>query len=124
RLEPERRQVLWAVRRPRQGGLFGERRLPEPRVRLPALQAVEVLALDYERVRLSIVDHPLCHLREQLDRASVLTAAALGRSLAGQRVSVAGLVTARQRPGTASGVVFVTLEDETGVANLVFYSGV
>ncbi len=124
KLEPERRQVLWAVRRPRQSGLFGERRLPEPSVRLPALAAVEVLALDYERVRLSIVDHPLCHLREQLDQTSVLTTAALGRCSAGERVSVAGLVTARQRPGTASGVVFVTLEDETGVANLIFYRGV
>jgi len=124
RLEPERRQVLWAVRRPRQGGLFGDRRLPEPSVRLPALAAVEMLALDYGRVRLSIVDHPLCHLRKQLARASVLTTAALGSCPAGQRVSVAGLVTARQRPGTASGVVFVTLEDETGVANLIFYRGV
>jgi len=120
----ERRQVLWAARAPRQLGLFRDVETHEPSVDLPQLQAVEVLALDYERVRLSIADHPLRHLRSQLDRASVITTEKLARCAAGQHVSVAGLVLARQRPGTASGVVFVTLEDETGVANLIFYSRV
>jgi error-prone DNA polymerase len=81
-----------------------------------------VLALDYERVRLSLHDHPLRHLRDSLQRRAVLTTEELARCPAGRKVSVAGLVTARQRPGTASGVVFVTLEDEWGVANLIFYS--
>ncbi|MEO8180803.1 MAG: error-prone DNA polymerase, partial [Deltaproteobacteria bacterium] len=114
----ERRQVLWAARAPRQLGLFRGVQLQEPLVQLPRLQEVEVLALDYERVRLSLTDHPLRHLRAKLQLAHVCTAAELAQRSTGDRVSVAGLVLARQRPGTASGVVFVTLEDETGTANL------
>jgi error-prone DNA polymerase len=123
-LESERRQVLWSARAPRQLGLFQDARVSEPRVELPALKPIEVLALDYDRVRLSIHDHPLHHLREVLRRRAVLTTAELAARPAGQKVKVAGLVTARQRPGTASGVVFVTMEDETGVANLIFFSSV
>jgi len=123
-LERQRRQVLWSARAPQQLGLFQGLRVSEPRAELPALQPVEILALDYERVRLSINDHPLRHLRQQLRARSVITTAELGVRPAGQRVRVAGLVTARQRPGTASGVVFVTMEDETGIANLIFYSSV
>jgi error-prone DNA polymerase len=123
-LEGERRQVLWSARAPRQLGLFQGLRVSEPRVELPPLEAIEVLALDYERVRLSIDDHPLRHLRAGLRRRAVLSTEELARCAAGQKVRVAGLVTARQRPGTASGVVFVTLEDEVGIANLIFYSSV
>jgi error-prone DNA polymerase len=119
----ERRQVLWAARAPRQLGLFRGVQIREPSVQLPRLEKIEVLALDYERVRLSLEDHPMRHLRAQLQR-TVLTTAALAQCSTGERVAVAGLVLARQRPGTASGVVFVTLEDETGVANLVFYNRV
>jgi error-prone DNA polymerase len=123
-LETERRQVLWSARAPRQLGLFCDVVVSEPKVDLPPLEAIEVLSLDYERVRLSLHDHPLCHLRDSLRRRAVLTTEELARCTKGQKVSVAGLVTARQRPGTASGVVFVTLEDEWGVANLIFYSRV
>jgi error-prone DNA polymerase len=123
-LEAERRQVLWSARAPRQLGLFQNIPVSEPKPRLPPLESIEVLALDYERVRLSIDDHPLRHLRAALRRRSVLNTEELARCTTGQKVSVAGLVTARQRPGTASGVVFVTLEDEVGVANLIFYSRV
>jgi error-prone DNA polymerase len=117
----ERRQVLWAARAPRQLGLFRAVETSEPAVELPRLEEIELLALDYERVRLSLTDHPLRHLRAKLQRDAVLTMAELAQRSTGERVAVAGLVTARQRPGTASGVVFVTLEDETGIANLVFY---
>jgi error-prone DNA polymerase len=120
----ERRQVLWAARAPRQLGLFRNTPASEPSVQLPSLQSVELLALDYERVRLSLHDHPLRHLRAQLAGSSVITMAQLAQCSTGERVAVAGLVLARQRPGTASGVVFVTLEDETGIANLVFYARV
>jgi error-prone DNA polymerase len=120
----ERRQVLWAARAPRQLGLFRSVPANEPDVQLPSLQDIELLALDYERVRLSLSDHPLRHLRAKLARSSVLTMAQLAQCSTGERVAVAGLVLARQRPGTASGVVFVTLEDETGIANLVFYARV
>jgi error-prone DNA polymerase len=123
-LETERRQVLWSARAPRQLGLFCDVVVSEPKVELPPLEAIEVLSLDYERVRLSLHDHPLRHLRDSLRRRAVLTTEELARCSKGQKVSVAGLVTARQRPGTASGVVFVTLEDEWGVANLIFYSRV
>jgi error-prone DNA polymerase len=123
-LEAERRQVLWSARAPRQLGLFRDVVVSEPKVELPPLEAIEVLALDYERVRLSLHDHPLRHLRDSLRRRAVLTTEELARCPQDQKVSVAGLVTARQRPGTASGVVFVTLEDEWGVANLIFYSRV
>jgi error-prone DNA polymerase len=120
----ERRQALWAAREPRQLGLFQGIPSREPAVQLPRLEELEVLALDYERVRLSLADHPLRHLRAQLRRRAVITTAELAQRSIGDQVAVAGLVLARQRPGTASGVVFVTLEDETGVANLVFYSRV
>jgi len=123
-LETERRQVLWSARAPRQLGLFRDAVVVEPKVELPPLESIEVLALDYERVRLSLHDHPLHYLRDALRRRGVLTTDELARCPEGRRVSVAGLVTARQRPGTASGVVFVTLEDEFGVANLIFYSRV
>ncbi len=123
-LEPARRQVLWSARAPRQLGLFHGLRADEPRAALPELAPIEVLELDYARLRLSIDDHPLCHLRERLQRDAVLTTEKLAQQPQGARVAVAGLVTARQRPGTASGVVFVTIEDETGIANLIFYSRV
>jgi error-prone DNA polymerase len=123
-LEAERRQALWSARAPKQLGLFQGIRVAEPRVELPPLQAIEVLALDYGRVRLSIDDHPLCHLRNELRERAVLPIERLLLRASGDRVAIAGLVTARQRPGTASGVVFVTLEDETGIANLIFYSRV
>jgi error-prone DNA polymerase len=123
-LETERRQVLWSARAPRQLGLFRDAVVSEPKVELQPLESIEVLALDYERVRLSLHDHPLRHLRAGLRRRAVLTTEELARCPQGKKVSVAGLVTARQRPGTASGVVFVTLEDEWGVANLIFYSRV
>jgi error-prone DNA polymerase len=123
-LLPERRQVLWTARAPRQLGLFRNVPANEPSAQLPGLQDIELLALDYERVRLSLNDHPLRHLRAKLARSSVLTMAQLAQCSTGEHVAVAGLVLARQRPGTASGVVFVTLEDETGIANLVFYARV
>jgi error-prone DNA polymerase len=69
-------------------------------------------------------DHPLSHLRERLRRRRVVTARDLERTPQGRHVSVAGLVLTRQRPGTASGVVFITLEDETGTLNLVLWSRV
>ena len=65
--------------------------------------------------------HPMHYLREPLDRMGVLRAAELENMPHGRRVRVAGAVITRQRPGTAKGVVFITLEDETGVANLILW---
>ncbi|HVW28925.1 MAG TPA: OB-fold nucleic acid binding domain-containing protein, partial [Polyangiaceae bacterium] len=118
-----RRYALWKARAPRTEGLFTEHDVVEPSVVLPPLHAREQLLLDYARVGFSVNDHPMCHLRPALERRNVVTAAALQTLPHGAAVQVAGLVLTRQRPGTASGVVFVTLEDETGTMNLVLYSG-
>jgi error-prone DNA polymerase len=63
----------------------------------------------------------LRHWRARLDQRGVLEAAELEHAVQGRRVGVAGLVLSRQQPGTASGIVFVTLEDETGICNVVLY---
>jgi len=83
----------------------------------------EVLT-DYSTSGLSLKRHPVALLREELNQRKIVTAAELadeGRSPHGKWVKVAGLVLIRQRPGTASGVVFVTMEDETGVVNLILW---
>lgn len=98
--------------------------MKEPAIRLRKLQKLETLLLDYRRTGISLDDHPMLHLRPQLDRHRVIQARDLVGMKSGDRVKVAGLVQSRQRPGTASGVVFITLEDETGVSNLVLYSPV
>jgi error-prone DNA polymerase len=114
-----RRQALWAAAAPRVPGLFRGRALAEPEVSLPALAPLEQLVLDYEKKGLSVHDHPLLHLRPILARQKVVTARELVLLEAGCEVRVAGLVTCRQQPYTAKGVVFLTLEDETGSSNLI-----
>ncbi len=89
---------------------------------LPSVSQVSEVVRDYARTGLSLRAHPISFLRERLDRAGVTRSADLAdakRWKAGSRVLVAGLTITRQRPSTASGIVFITLEDETGVANLV-----
>jgi error-prone DNA polymerase len=85
------------------------------------MSRAEQLVLDYERTGLSIEDHPMRLLRPHLPR-KVKTSRQLMHMRSGTRVATAGLVICRQRPGTASGVVFVTMEDEYGFANLVLWS--
>lgn len=119
-LVPERREALWRARAPRVGGLFADVDLEaDEDVGLPAILPVEQLSLDYGRVGLSIDDHPMKHLRADLARRGVKRADDLRSLRHGTPVAVAGLVIGRQRPGTASGVTFVTLEDETGMMNLI-----
>jgi len=79
---------------------------------------------DYSTAGLSLKCHPVALVRDELSKQKVITAEQLmnnERSPHGKWVKVAGLVLIRQRPGTASGVVFVTLEDETGVCNLILW---
>ena len=79
---------------------------------------------DYSTSGLSLKRHPVALVRKELSERKIITAAELAdedRSPHGRWVKVAGLVLIRQRPGTASGVVFVTMEDETGVANLILW---
>jgi error-prone DNA polymerase len=119
-----RRQALWQARAPQTPGLFTNHRGDHMQVELPPLQAAEQLVLDYGRKGLSVNDHPLRHHRKRLQKLGAIRAGDLFYLPRGRRVALAGLVLARQRPATASGVVFMTLEDETGAANLIVYARV
>ena len=76
---------------------------------------------DYQSTGLTLERHPMCLLRGHLDRYNYVTAATLAMRQNGQAINVAGLVITKQRPGTASGVTFVTLEDETGQINAILW---
>ncbi len=82
------------------------------------------IAADYRSAGLTLGRHPLTLLREELAAGHVLTAAALRELPQGRVVRVAGIVTARQRPQSAGGVMFITLEDETGYVNLIVWERV
>jgi error-prone DNA polymerase len=94
----------------------------EPQVILPQPMLGEDVMLDYERLRLSLKAHPMELFRNDLAKARIITAKRLEYTPHGAKVRVAGLVLNRQRPGTAKGVLFVTLEDETGWINLVIWA--
>ncbi len=79
------------------------------------------MVADYQTLRLSLKAHPMAFLRASMTRQGFTRAADLERVSNGRRVQMAGLVLVRQRPGSAKGVCFITLEDETGVANLVVW---
>ncbi|MDQ1570515.1 MAG: error-prone polymerase [Actinomycetota bacterium] len=85
---------------------------------------VDELISDLWATGMSTDNHPVRHLREQLDSRGVLSAAALRQAESGRRVEVGGIVTHRQRPATASGITFVNLEDETGLVNVICGVGV
>jgi error-prone DNA polymerase len=117
---------LWAVRG------FSDGQLPlldtesgacdvEPAVVLPALTLGEQVVDDYSSFSMSLRSHPMELLRATLAQRGMSSTEALKASKNGQLLTLAGLVLVRQRPGTASGVVFVTLEDEFGIANLVVW---
>ena len=90
-------------------------------VRLPAMPLSEHVVSDYQTVRLSLKAHPMRFLRDHYAGRGFVTAGELRSLNYGRRVSLAGLVLIRQRPGSAKGVCFITLEDETGIANLVIW---
>lgn len=98
----------------------------EPAADLPAMAPSETVADDYATTSLSLRGHPVAFFRERLTRIGAITARAhLDPALPqGARAMVAGIVLVRQRPGTAKGVVFLTLEDETGIANIVVWKKV
>jgi error-prone DNA polymerase len=91
---------------------------------LPAPREGEDIVADYASLGLTLGRHPLALLREQLRRHKLINAAELQSLPHGRSARVAGLVTCRQRPDTASGVIFVTLEDETGNVNVVVWKAV
>ena len=84
----------------------------------------EHVVSDYQTVRLSLKAHPMTFLREYYARHKFITADQLASIKDGKQLSMAGLVLIRQRPGSAKGVVFITIEDETGIANLVVWPDV
>jgi len=88
---------------------------------LPAPSEGQDIVADYRSTGLTLGRHPLALLRPRLQRMKLVTAAELAQLADGDTVRAAGIVTCRQRPGTASGVVFVTLEDETGYVNVVVW---
>ena len=127
-----RRAALWAIR-----GLPDEAlplfaaadvgRAPRPEIVEPPILIVPMPAgrnvvEDYTHVGLTLREHPVSFLRGDLHARGIAPCADLLTSRDGQRLTVAGLVLVRQRPGTATGVIFITLEDETGIANLVVWS--
>jgi error-prone DNA polymerase len=126
----DRRDALWAAR-----GLGGDRdRLPlldaigladirrEPDFALPPMPLGEHVVNDYRYLSLSLKAHPVGFLRQTLAGRRVVPTEALSGMKTGMRVTVSGLVLIRQRPGTAKGVIFMTLEDETGIANVIVWA--
>jgi error-prone DNA polymerase len=121
-----RRDVLWAVRAFSDASLPLLERRPavrdlEPPVTLPGLTMGEQVVDDYASFSMSLRAHPLQLLRPMLIERRMAHSQRLREARTGDFLQMAGLVLVRQRPGTASGVVFVTLEDEFGIANLVVW---
>lgn len=119
----EQRELLWQL------GLFYrdegrqaalELPVDQDAVSLPPMSAREQLAAEYKALDLSTRQHPLALLRPQLSRGTI-PVAALQKIADGSQVELAGMIVCRQRPGTAKGVVFLLLEDESGLANIVVY---
>ncbi|MDB5506929.1 MAG: polymerase alpha subunit [Devosia sp.] len=129
-----RRDALWAIRGLM--GTAGAETLPlfaiggratsgrEPDADLPPMPPGEEVVHDYRSLTLSLKAHPVSFIRPALDRRGTLPCDRLVTARHGAIVEAAGLVLVRQRPGTASGVIFATIEDETGVANIIIWSRV
>ncbi len=131
----DRRDALWAVRGLNRAGdkddlpLFAiEASGPasdgagEAEAALPPMRLGEHVVEDYRHMSLSLKAHPVAFLRQDLVRKRILRSEELaGQALTGRRVTAAGLVLVRQRPGSAHGVIFMTIEDETGVANIIVW---
>jgi len=124
----ERRSALWQVERVvrRAGELFeegvrdrGSEDSHETDSPLPSMTAGERLQADYAGMGLTIGPHPMALRRDEMAVRGVLRACDLPQARDGRRVRVAGMVITRQRPGTAKGFVFLTLEDETGISNVI-----
>jgi len=121
-LSGHRRHALWdvsGIERPRE--LLAQSSFVETQPCLAAPSEGEDLVADYSSLGLTLGRHPLALLRERLQRQRMVTAAELKKLPHGRLTRITGLVTGRQRPGTASGVIFVTLEDETGMVNVIVW---
>ncbi len=118
----DRRQALWEVSTKDQLTAIQPCNNPdEEAVTLPTMALSEHVAQDYAATSLSIKAHPVSFVREQLDQLRIISTSGLAVAKDGDSVKVAGLVLVRQRPGTANGICFITIEDESGTANLVVF---
>jgi len=126
----DRREALWAVKGEAaevakdDSSMMAGLPLFEAAVNLPQMSLPQHVAEDYRTAGLSLKAHPCEFFRPMLDEMGCTPAADMARLKSGARVSLAGLVLIRQRPGTAKGIVFITLEDETGPANAVVWKDV
>jgi error-prone DNA polymerase len=124
----DRRQALWEVStNDRPVVLFKGQPSPDSineNVSLPVMTLPEHVAHDYIALSLSVKAHPVSFIREKLKQLHNVTASELTNLKDGNNVKVAGLVLVRQRPGTAKGVCFITIEDETGTINLVVFENI
>ncbi|WP_322938660.1 error-prone DNA polymerase [Nocardioides bizhenqiangii] len=120
----DRRQALWmSGYAETDGQLPGTTPAPPPPT-LPVMSDEELTLADLWATKISPERHPIEHLRPDLEAAGILPIAALWQTDSGRRVRVAGLITHRQRPGTAMGITFLNLEDETGMLNVICSQGV
>ncbi|QRM53551.1 error-prone DNA polymerase [Sinorhizobium sp. BG8] len=128
----DRRKALWAAKALDEGRsaetlpLFAEAGdagilQKEPDVHLPPMLPGEQVVHDYRYLSLSLKAHPVSFLREKFSMLGIAAHRTLETAPVGRRISVAGLVLVRQRPGSAKGVIFMTIEDETGVANIIVW---
>lgn len=126
-----RRQAVWAVRGLDAGKVSQRLPLlevadhadlrPEPETKLPQMLPGEEVIEDYRYLKLSLKAHPVSFLREEFRSMGITRSVDLLTVPNGRRVTIGGLVLVRQRPGSAKGVIFMTLEDETGVANAIVW---
>jgi error-prone DNA polymerase len=120
----DRRNALWEVStKDAPSALFKNHAdaVDDEKISLPEMPLSEHVVHDYATTSLSLKGHPVGFVREELNQLRVLQATALENGKNGDQVKVAGLILVRQRPGTASGICFITLEDETGTMNLVVF---
>ena len=121
-LSGHRRQQVWdaaALKAP--PALLKEAPVDEDALDLPEAPEGEAIVWDYASLGLTLRSHPLALLRDRLQARRFMTAAALKDAPDGRLVRACGIVTGRQQPGTANGVVFVSLEDETGVVQVIVW---
>ena len=121
----DRREALWEVStKDRPVELFAGHCAPDSlgeNIQLPLMELSEHVVQDYAATSLSLKAHPVSFIRPTLDQLHILPSARLSTLKDGAQVKVSGLVLVRQRPGTAGGICFMTIEDETGYANLVIF---
>jgi error-prone DNA polymerase len=124
-LDHDRRVALWEVSaKDKPSALFGGKEIIDSgnhKLSLPEMSLSEHVVQDYASTTLSVKAHPVSFIRQQLNDLRVLSSADLKNARHGDMVKISGLILVRQRPGTASGICFITLEDETGTSNLVVF---